>query len=243
MSTPSSVNEETGLLESWHGHFKVPIVHQQAVEKLNFGTHRVAVHTLSGDAGRLLDFYAQLGSSDELFVSLHGAAPRGSFRYPMFRRVESMRYRVESLLCFADPTLTCSEAEDFTIGWYVGGSKWDPLDDIESAVRAAQEHTGARYVAFLGGSAGGHAALRIGTRFPGSLALVTDPQTDVGRYYVPHRDRMLRYCWNGSEDALARHPERFDMNHLYTMLDPENYIYYRQSTGGLVAREGPCAPV
>lgn len=104
MSTPSSVNEETGLLESWHGHFKVPIVHQQAVEKLNFGTHRVAVHTLSGDAGRLLDFYAQLGSSDELFVSLHGAAPPGIVPISDVpaRRIHEVSRRVASLFCGSD---------------------------------------------------------------------------------------------------------------------------------------------
>lgn len=226
-------NAQTGPNESWHDHFKVPVVHQQSLEALRFDGPSSAVHTVPRGPGQSIDFYAQLAPSEELFVSLHGAAAKGNARYPMFRRVESLKDRVPSMLSFADPTLTFSDAEDFTIGWYTGGPDWDPLDDIASTVRSAQAHTGAQHVMFLGGSAGGHAALRISTRFPGSIALVTDPQTDIGSYYAPHRERLLHHCWPGQAgtEVLASHSDRFNMCHFYALANPANFIYYRQSTG------------
>lgn len=226
----TTTNTVTGLEESWHDYFKIPVVHQASLKAIRLDPHPAAIHSVPIAGWKSLDFYAQLASSEELFVSLHGAAS-GTPRYPQFRRVMSMKDRVTSLLSFADPTLTFAEDEKFTIGWYTGGPEWDPLADIVDVVRAAQRQTGADHVMFLGASAGGHAALRAAANFPGSLAFVTDPQTDVGSYYSGHRDRLFATCWPGQDQkaVLTSHPERFDMKSVYRS-NPENFVYYRQST-------------
>src|SRR5699024_4166516 len=104
-------NTQTGLEESWHDHFKIPVVYQAGLEQIRLDGPTPAIHKVPRGGERTLDFYSQLGESAELFVSLHGAAPRGGMRYPMFRRVESMKGRVTSFLAFADPTLTFADAD------------------------------------------------------------------------------------------------------------------------------------
>lgn len=226
------MNTQTGLEESWHEHFKIPFVYQSGLDRIRLDSQPVAIHTVPLTMVPSLDFYAQLAPANELFVSLHGAAT-GAVRYPQFRRVESLRDRTDALLSFADPTLQFSDDSDFTLGWYSGGPDWDPLKDIAKIVREAQKETGAEWIVFVGSSAGGHAAMRIATEFPRSLAFVADPQSDVGSYYSGHRNRLFDICWPAwdQKDALAAHPERFNLHHLYKGRDPENFIYYRQSLG------------
>ncbi|QSZ49895.1 hypothetical protein AYX22_16755 [Arthrobacter sp. D5-1] len=218
--------------EAFHTVYKIPIVQQSSISELSLGDHPRAIHTIPIQPGRSIDFYSKLSQSRDLFVCLHGAMRPGPERYPKFQRVSSMKNRVDAFLSFADPTLQHSVNQEFGIGWYTGRSGWDPIFDIANVVRQAQLHVGAERVMFLGGSAGGFAALRISTLFPGSLAFVTDPQTNVGLYHQGHRDRLFSECWPGwgQRELLEAFPERFDMGYLYTTLDPDNFVYYRQST-------------
>lgn len=228
------------LQGTWHKHFGVPILHHAGFGGLDFGGPGAAIHEIRNVHGcRSLAFYADLRSgtssenhAGELVVSLHGAAT-GAVRYPQFRRVRSLSGKSSALLSFADPTLQYSDENDFRIGWYVGGKDWDPLIDIARVVRAAQLKLRAEHVMFVGSSAGGHAALRIAAQFPGSLAFVMDPQTDVGKYYAPARDRVLRHGWPASDvaETLRTFPTRFDLLQLYARDPATNFVYYRQSTG------------
>lgn len=229
----TSINVQTGLRESRHEKFKIPVVHQTALSGLCFDGYPLAIHTVPVDNVLSLDFYAKLAPSDVLYVNLHGAMQPGPARYPHFQRVESMRDRVQAFLSVADPTLQLGERQDFGIGWYTGGPGWDPITAVADVVRRAQSAVGADRVMFIGSSAGGFASLRISTLFPGSMAFVMDPQTDVGAYYAGHRNRLFETCWPQWEEhnALAAHADRFDMCHLYSTRDPDNFVYYRQSTG------------
>ncbi|UQN28084.1 hypothetical protein [Brachybacterium kimchii] len=228
-----NVNKTTGLHETRHPKYKVPVVHQEDLDALRFEGYPLAIHTVPAADVPSVDFYAKLEPSDELYVSLHGAVDPGPARYPHFRRVESMRDRVSAFLSIADPTLELSEREDFGIGWYTGGPGWDPMDAVESIVRQALAAVGAKYVMFIGSSAGGFASLRASVRFPASIAFVQDPQTDVGAYYSGHRNRLFECCWPQWEQdaALVAHPDRFDLRHLFATRDPQNFVYYRQSNG------------
>lgn len=230
---PLITNAKTHLRESWHGFYEVPHVHQRSLSHLRLDGPESGVHTIPLGNGRSLDLFAKLQQADELFVALQPASPKGVPRYPRFGRVESMKNRVPAVLAIADPTLQLGDDPECRIGWYAGEDGWDPLIEIAELVRQAQEHVGARHVAFLGGSAGGFAALRLAAMFKGSLAFPQDPQTRVRDYYPSHRDRYFNAVWPGRvvEDVIAAHPERFDLIHLYERHQPANFVYYRQSLG------------
>ena len=191
-----------------------------------------AIHTLHLGEGRTLDWYAKLAPATELYVTLQGAVPSGKDRYPRFQRVASMRERVPAFIAISDPTFALNCDEGMRIGWYAGAAAWDPLPEISNLIRQIMERIGAEHVAFIGGSAGGYGALRISPRFPRSLARVTDPQTNVARYYRPHRERYFAACWPGDDPArvLAADLHRFDMCQLYADTNPDNFVFYRQST-------------
>lgn len=200
-------------------------------EKLAEDLNGEAIHTLRVANGHTLDWYGKLAPAPELYVSLQGAVPGGKERYPRFQRVASMRDRVPAFIAISDPTFQLNDDEEMRIGWYAGGASWDPIPEIADLVRQIMERIGAENVGFIGGSAGGHGALRISPRFPRSLALVTDPQTNVMRYTRPHRAKYFDSSWpgEGSDRVFATDPHRFDMCRLYADTAPNNFVFYRQS--------------
>lgn len=239
MQTPSpssrdevTINPKTGLRESWNDRLGVPVVHQLGLQNLRLDGHRSAIHEVPVREVPSLDFYAQLARADTLHVSLQGAVLPGKLRYPSFWRVRSLSERVDAFLAIADPTLQLSDDEKFGLAWYTGGPGWDPLPQLAEIVRQAMDHVGATQLMLLGGSGGGFAAMRLATLFPDSLAFVQDPQTAIAAYNPIHQNRLVASCWPdwNLESVLSQHPERFDLLHLYRETEPQNFIYYRQST-------------
>lgn len=180
----------------------------------------------------VLDYVGDLHPAEELFVTFAGAAPPEAPR-PYFQRVASMRSRGFSFIAFADPTLDVTTSKDTRIGWYAGGAAWDPMPDMLRIVRLAQTKIGAKNVSFHGASAGGFAALRASALVPESLAFVQDPQTKIANYYADHVDRYTTDLWPGWDikTLTAAFPERVDMVRHYSAAKPQNWVYYRQSTG------------
>lgn len=125
-----------------------------------------------------------------VFGGALGGTTRREARPPFFSGLGVTAGLNASLLAVSDPTLHL--APDIRIGWYAGSRHLDVMALCRHVVRRVAEGTGAPRILFLGGSAGGHAALNIALDFPGSLALVLNPQTDVGRYYAGHTGRYAR---------------------------------------------------
>lgn len=227
------INSRTGLLETPHSRFRAPVIHQRSLEELQLDSgHPTAIHTVPIEHVKSLDFYSRIGKSDTLHVSLQGAVTPGKVRYPNFPRVTSMRKRSAAFMAIPDPTLQLSDEAAFGLAWYTGNEVWDPLDDIEVIVRKGMELSGATSVMFLGGSGGGHAALRVARRFPGSLAFAMDPQIRIADYSLRHQERLVEECWPGRapKEVFSEYPERFDLRSLYRDERIVNCIYYRQST-------------
>lgn len=232
MNHVKTINPETGLEETLHEKFKVPLVHQRGIDRIQFGPHPVAIHTVPVEEVPSLDFYAKLAPADELYVSLQGAATPGKLRYPSFWRITSMRNRVPAFIAIADPSLQLSDDDMFGLAWYTGGRDWDPMPQLTNIVRQAMAHVGASRVMLLGGSGGGFAALRMASQFPNSMAFAQDPQTAIIDYNPIHQRRLMKAGWSGQdrEQIIAAHPERFDLRYVYNTENPSNFIYYRQST-------------
>lgn len=225
------INPRTRLKETNDGFFKAPLVHQKSINTLKFTGQRIAVHTVPVGNGLTLDFYAQLGVSEELVVTLMGAnSPRKNF-YPKFARVSSMRRRAPAMMAFADPTLRVDAKEQMLLSWYLGAPGFDPALPILKAIKKAQGKTGAKHVAFIGGSGGGFAALRLSSMVPGSLAFIQEPQTNIANYIESVVTRYFDNAWPGwdRQQLLSAFPERFDMTRHYAQKHPQNFVYYCQS--------------
>ena len=69
----ATINPKTGLKETVHDYYKLPIVHQKGLGSLRFDGQLSAVHTVPYRENITLDFYSRLKRSDELIVTIHGA--------------------------------------------------------------------------------------------------------------------------------------------------------------------------
>lgn len=228
-----TVNPKTGLKEGHHEFYNAPLVYQRGIGSLKFNGQQTAVHTVPIGNGLTLDFYGRLGRSDELLVSFHGAIPPDRLVYPRFERVASLRPKGAAMMAFADPTFLTDPTRKMVSAWFLGGPGWDPIPLILRAVRRAQGKTGAKHIAFIGGSGGGFAALRASSHIEGSLAYIQDPQTRLAFHHRGNVDRYFSTVWPGwdQEKLLEAFPDRYDMTHHYQAAQPENYVYYAQSSG------------
>ncbi|RWZ83809.1 hypothetical protein [Glutamicibacter sp. HZAU] len=226
-----NVNPKTGLKESFDDFYKLPLVHQRNIGTLRLDGQPKAVHTVPIGSGRTLDFISLLGRNDELIVALHGANMAERNFYPRFERVNSLRTKTKALIAFADPTLKSDPDKNMLLSWFLGGPGWDPSIPILKVIEKAQRKVGAKHVAFIGGSGGGYAALRLSAMVPGSLAFVQDPQTVISNYLPKVVNRYFDTVWpSWNPQMLAdAFPERFDMVRHYQELRPQNFVYYTQS--------------
>jgi len=226
------VNPRSGLREKWHDHFKVPLVTQRSITSLKFNGQTTAVHRVPLENGLTLDFYARLCASDELVITFHGAYLKRKYEHPRFERVRSLRGAIPTHIAVADPTMLLDPSKKMLLSWYLGGPGWDPMDDILKVIARAKGRSGAKHVLFIGGSGGGHAALRLSAHLPGSLAYVQAPATDIHRCFPTAKKNYFETVWPGwdPESLLDAFPERFNMPELYRRRSPENFVYYAQST-------------
>lgn len=203
-----------------------------------------AVHTVPLTRGITLDFYAKLGKSDELFVTFMGANNADRHFYPRFARVSSMRNRVPALMAFADPTLLMDPSFEMRLSWYLGGPGFDPASAMLKAIRKAQGKTGAKHIAFVGGSGGGFVALRMASMVPGSMAFVQDAATNIANSIPRTVATYFRTLWPGWDQEKLLHalPERFDMVRHYKAFTPQNYVYYSQNADDPYYRERHYTP-
>lgn len=111
-------------------------------------------------------------------VFFNGAVDR-SLSHPPFFSGSSIAVEAGApVVAIADPTLNLRD--DLGIGWYLGAPKSGTGDALNSILREIRRRAGAPLL-FVGGSAGGFAALRQAAKL-GEDAFVWNPQTDWLRY-------------------------------------------------------------
>lgn len=239
-----TINPKTGLLETPHAYYGIPHVQQRGLGSLKFNGQRTAVHTAPIGNGLTLDFYASLGRSDEIVVTLMGATPPEKNTYPKFSRIRSVKPKAPAFMAFADPTMLLDPNRRMNLSWYLGGPDFDPAPMILKAIRRAKGKTGAKHVAFIGGSGGGYVALRLSALVPGSMAFVQNSATNISQSRPNPVARYFDTVWDGWEQdkLLKAFPERFDMVRHYSNSTPDNFVYYAQSNKDSDYEQGHYAP-
>lgn len=173
-----------------------------------------------------LDFELDKSPADTLLVCFHGALTR-TVEWPMFvgHGVTAELGNV-ARLSIADPSIGMHET--LALAWYAGNDKMVDLQKVTaSVVDKVATLIGAKRVMFFGSSGGGFAALQMSWHFPGSLAVVSNPQTSIGRYLPIPVKGYLRRCW--SDRPIEELPIEHDMTALYEG-GHDNTVAYIQNT-------------
>lgn len=239
-----TTNAITGLKESAHPYYGIPHVQQRNINALRLNGQRTAVHTVPIGGGLTLDFYSTFSKHSEMLVVFHGANSEHTQFYPRFERVKSVKEKAPSFLNFADPTMQTGIDDGLQLAWYLGTPEFDPLHLIAKVIRRAIGRTGAKHIAFMGGSGGGFAALRASAMWPGSLAYIQDPQTNISVYIPRVVNKYFETFWPGwnQKSLLRAFPERFNMVKHYANFQPENFVYYAQNSSDTTHYENHYMP-
>lgn len=150
-----------------------------------------------------IDIYAKLRQGAPLYVYFNGAKIRkGSIKVPIFSGAGVHPSEDCSRLSISDPALHLSKG--MTLGWYAGATGFSTqrvvIPGILDKVIALSNPT---KIIFVGGSGGGFASLYFSRKYPGSVALVCNPQTNILRYHSVHVRRFLKVCYGLNAVYLA----------------------------------------
>ncbi|TXG81448.1 MAG: hypothetical protein E6R14_07805 [Thermomicrobiales bacterium] len=146
----------------------------------------------------------RMGDPTKLVFSFTGAAAnRGNFSLPHFAVHGLAGYTPATIIGFSDPSLARDDA--LKTAWFSGHEGFPLQRVLPDLIAAMIEHLGAARVAFVGGSSGGFAALFYSWHIPGSVAIVTNPQTNFQRYIQPPIADYRSVCWPSlaNNEALA----------------------------------------
>lgn len=155
-------------------------------------------------------------SKKRLFVLMSSGIDRSRISLPAFNRWTWAQKGVfpGNVLCIADPTLSLDS--DMGLGWYMGTSERDPMDDLVEFVGEyiRRSKIPAQEVVVWGSSAGGFAALALASRIDGATAVAINAQTDPLSYHIPGQvDLVKSVCFEGAAEADIRREfaDRVDM--------------------------------
>lgn len=156
------------------------------------GIHSVFMHSKSPPIDYLSVGFEDL-VSDYFLVVLSGAvteSTRKNSSPPYFSGASLASNLKVPLLAVSDPTLMLNP--DLTLGWYAGNKYTPNLSaDVASLVNEVAKISG-RHPIFIGGSGGGFASIQLLRRIEvPAAALVWNPQTSIGMYYLSAVKRYL----------------------------------------------------
>ncbi len=117
--------------------------------------------------------------SDTTIVFFHGAIEK-THTLPVLSGQGISTNVAANRIFVSDPTLGLSD--ELLLGWYAGNRHQNLQSILERIIRKIWESHNSRRIAFFGGSGGGFASLYFASRFPESLAIAFNPQTDIGQY-------------------------------------------------------------
>lgn len=143
--------------------------------------------------GLPVDLRVQNRGYDTTVIFFHGAvSPKHT--YPVMNGGGVSGGAKANRIFVSDPSLALSGR--LNLAWYLGNEQQPELQSvIEEAIRHVVRYWGDQRLVFFGSSGGGFASLHYASRFPGSLALVSNPQTIVANYNKAAVERFVEVCF------------------------------------------------
>ncbi|MFS0182653.1 hypothetical protein ACL1EX_11390 [Corynebacterium striatum] len=177
-----------------------------------------------------MDLLIEDRDADTTIILFHAAIDPSKTTLPVFVGRQTVEGIDANLVYVSDPSLD----HGASIGWFTGDEARLFQDDLTECLRhilasfysdASTTESGRKAI-FFGGSAGGFAAMYFSHRFPGSLAVVSNPQTHIGRYFEPQVKAYRKKCW--SSRKLSETSMTFDLVTEYAK-SFNNYVAYLQN--------------
>lgn len=160
------------------------------------------------------------------FVTFSGALTPDVTELPAFVGWGTTRHLKANVLILSDPSLALDPK--LRLGWYAG-SKQQP--DLQSVLtRVIRAFACKTRVVMFGASGGGFAALEQATRLPGSIALVSNPQTDILRYHERETAQYLHLAWRAGLSESASLPFRHEVVTAYANPVDARVIYVQNNS-------------
>lgn len=135
-------------------------------------------------------------------VTFSGALTPNITELPAFVGWGTTRHLRSNVLMVSDPSLAIDP--QLRLGWYAGSSRQPDLQKQLTQIIA--RFAGRSRVVLFGASGGGFASLEQARRIAGSVALVSNPQTDILRYYPREVERYLSIAWGSTVDDAPELP-------------------------------------
>lgn len=166
--------------------------------------------------------------SRRLLIGLHGAEQQTKASLPKFQFVRSFTTRSESLLFLSDSTLLLDRK--LSIAWMAGCPEFDVAKEYTRLINALNTATGVRETILVGHSAGGTAAVRIGSQIPNSRTIAVNGQF-AAQYYekwtVPALHRSAFPTEPSPESMLETYKNRLHLgDSLNTRLSSSSFTWF-----------------
>jgi pimeloyl-ACP methyl ester carboxylesterase len=156
-----------------------------------------------GTHGGEIQFQVRRRVSPVVIFVFAGAVDRARRALPQFGGHLLRTAVPATVIGIADPSL--GRGPKLSTAWYAGHEGFETQRILPELLGRVAAACGAERVIFLGASAGGFAALYYAWRYPGSVAVVINAQTDIERHYVRLRSAYRAVCWPGlgKEERLS----------------------------------------
>lgn len=157
------------------------------------------------EGGLPIDIQVNDRGHDATIVSLHGAVtPDHRLPYmagqAVTREVAANRIFISDASLMLDPKLN--------LAWFAGSARLRLQLALPAIIkRIVADRPEVKRLIFFGSSGGGFASLFYASRFPGSIAVVSNPQTAIGRYIPAAVENYVRVAFDGtSNNPISRLP-------------------------------------
>lgn len=152
-------------------------------------------------------------------VIFHAAANLAQTTLPLFTGEQLTDHSEANVVFVSDPSLERGSS----IGWFTGDAACPLQTDLVNVLSKIQKDLNAHNLIFYGSSAGGFASLYYSHCFPDSLAIVSNPQTNIAQYLPTAVSQYLDKVWKVKDTSDV--PAVTDLIPLYQQSFP-NYVAY-----------------
>ena len=158
-------------------------------------------------------------------VTFSGALTPNVTELPAFVGWGTTRHLRCNVLMISDPSLAINPK--LRLGWYAGSTSLPRLQPKLTRVSVALPD--ARELC-CSAHPGRIAALEHAPRLPGSLAIVSNPQTDILRYDPPAVKNYLSIAWNSTPESAPQLPFEHEVITRYRSRVPADVIHLQNAS-------------